>query len=174
MRRLLCLTAAIAALVAPGSAQEPAATTVIVVRHAEAIADAGSDPALSEAGLARSRALADALANAGVRAVYATQYHRTRDTGAPAAAAAGTTVTVVPIEGPTGAYVTMLTARVLAEHLGGTIVIVGHSNTVPALVKGFSGVDVGEIAHDTYDNMYIVTTSAAGTGQVVRARYGAR
>lgn len=174
MRRLLCLTAAIAALVAPGSSQEPAATTVIVVRHAEAIADAGSDPALSEAGAARARALADALANAGVSAVYSTQYRRTRDTGAPAAQAAGLDVQARAIEGGTAAYVDALVKDVLAAHAGKTVLVVGHSNTVPALVKGFSGVDVGEIAHDTYDTMYIVTTSRAGSGQVVRARYGAR
>jgi bisphosphoglycerate-dependent phosphoglycerate mutase len=63
---------------------------------------------------------------------------------------------------------------VRSKYAGGTVVIVGHSNTVPALVKALSGIDPGEIAHDAYDNMYIVTTTAAGMAQVVRAKYGAR
>ena len=51
-------------------------------------------------------------------------------------------------------------------------VTLGHSNTVPALVKGFSGVDIGEIAHDSYDQMFVITTNGSGVGRVVRARYG--
>jgi hypothetical protein len=57
-------------------------------------------------------------------------------------------------------------------YAGGTIVIVGHSNTVPALVKALSGIDVGAIAHDSYDALFVVTTTAPGRGRLVRARYG--
>lgn len=147
-------------------------TTIVIVRHAEAMPDAGRDPVLSEAGSARATALAAALAGADVAAVYSTQYQRTRLTGEPVAAAAGLTVTVVPVEGETGAYASALAARVLSTHAGRTVVIVGHSNTVPALVKAFSGADEGEIAHDTYDRMFVVTADAPGKARVVRARYG--
>lgn len=148
-------------------------TTIVLVRHAEAVPDAGRDPVLSEAGRVRAAALAGALSDADVKAVYATQYQRTQLTGAPVAAAAGLQVQVRPIEGELDAYVTALVKDVLAAHAGGTVVIVGHSNTVPAMVKSFSGVDPGEIAHDTYDRMLIVTTNAPGAGRLVRARYGA-
>lgn len=166
---LTCLAALAVAVPSP----QPASTTVVIVRHAEAVPDAGRDPVLSEAGVARAKALADALAGADVAAVYSTQYQRTRLTGTPVAEAAGLQVNVRPIEGDTGAYTDALVKEALAAHPGRTIVIVGHSNTVPALVKGFSGVDPGEIAHDTYDRMFIVTTSAPGTGRLVRVRYGA-
>jgi broad specificity phosphatase PhoE len=146
-------------------------TTIVIVRHAEAVPDAGRDPVLSEAGAARAKALAAALSGADVAAVYSTQYQRTRLTGEPVAAAAGTTVTVLPIEGDTAAYASALVARVLSTHAGRTVVIVGHSNTVPALVKAFSGVGEGDIAHDTYDLMFVVTAEAPGKARVVRARY---
>jgi len=60
------------------------------------------------------------------------------------------------------------------KHRGGTILIVGHSNTVPALVKALTGADPGEIAHDSFDQLFVVTTTAPGVGRVVRARYGPR
>lgn len=159
---------------APPVAQTAApVTTIVLVRHAEAVPDAGRDPVLSEAGRTRAAALAVALEHARIAGVYSTQYQRTRLTGMPVAEAAGLQVQVRPIEGELDSYVTALVKDVLAAHAGGIIVIVGHSNTVPAMVKGFSGVDPGEIAHDSYDRMFIVTTHAPGTGRLVRARYGA-
>ena len=167
------MLACLATLAAAVPSTQTASTTVVIVRHAEAVPDAGRDPVLSEAGAARAKALTDALAAADVAAVYSTQYQRTRLTGTAVAAAAGLQVTVRPVEGDAGAYAGALVKEVLAAHPGRTIVIVGHSNTVPALVKAFTGVDPGEIAHDTYDRMFIVTTSAPGTGRLVRVRYGA-
>lgn len=163
------------ALTMPALAQAPdAMTTVVIVRHAEAVPNAGNDPALSDLGTARANALAVALKDAGVKAVFTTQYQRTVLTGAPAAALLDAPATPLPVQGPLEPYVKQLVSEVLARHAGSTVLIVGHSNTVPALVKGFSGVDVGDIAHDSYDNLFIVTTSRAGAGTVVRAKYGAR
>jgi broad specificity phosphatase PhoE len=76
--------------------------------------------------------------------------------------------------GPAGldTYMRNAVETVHAKYAGGTVVFVGHSNTVPALVKAFSGVDVGEIAHDSYDRMFVVTLRPDGSSSVVRARYG--
>lgn len=172
MIRSLIVASVLAFAPAIAPAQSPS-TTVIIVRHAEAVPDAGRDPVLSEAGIVRAKALAASLAGADVAAVYSTQYQRTRLTGEPAAAAAGLTVTVLPIEGATEAYASALAARVLSTHAGRTVLIVGHSNTVPALVKAFSSAVEGEIAHDTYDLMFVVTAESPGKARVVRARYGA-
>lgn len=171
MIRFLIVASVLAFAPAIAPAQS-ASTTVIIVRHAEAVPDAGRDPALSDAGSARAKALAASLAGADVAAVYATQYQRTRLTGEPAAAAAGLTVTVLPIEAATDAYASALAARVHTMHAGRTVVIVGHSNTVPALVQAFSGAAEGELTHDTYDVMFVVTADGPGRARVVRARYG--
>lgn len=176
---MIILTLALLAAQAAAPVQAPAAgaTTVVIVRHAEAVPNGGPDPVLTEAGAARANALADALADAGVTAVITTQYQRTALTGRPLAAAFNVPLMTESIAGgPAGleTYARTAVQAVHAKYAGGTVVIVGHSNTVPALVKAFSGAEVGEIAHDSYDRMFIVMTAAPGSGSVLRARYGAR
>src|SRR5690554_7862592 len=70
---------------APRASQE-LQTTFIVVRHAEKASDHPDDPALDADGQARAVALAQALAEVPVSAVYATPTRRTRQTAAPLAA----------------------------------------------------------------------------------------
>lgn len=148
MRRLL-LPLLLLAFALPLAAQSP---TVIVVRHAEALS--GDDPGLSEAGIARANALAKVLQDAGVTAIYVTQYARTKDTAKPLAAALDVPLTEYDARGA------------LPEIREGVVVIVGHSNTVPAIVKALSGKDVEPIAHTEYDRLYIVRGS-----QVIAAKY---
>jgi broad specificity phosphatase PhoE len=143
--------------------EQAQSSMIILVRHAEAVPDAGNDPVLSEAGIARARALAAALKDAGVKAVITTQYQRTILTGRPLAEATGAELINL------SAQTELDTAALGAKYSGGVIVIVGHSNTVPAIVKGLTGVDV-EIAHDSFDQMFIVTRNA-GSARLVRARY---
>jgi broad specificity phosphatase PhoE len=176
---MIILTLALLAAQAAAPVQTPAAgtTTVVIVRHAEAVPDSGPDPILSEAGIARATALAGAMKDAGVHAVITTQYQRTVQTGRPVAEAAAIPLTTLAIGGGASgldAYVRQVVLRVRAAQAGRTTLIVGHSNTVPALVKAFSGVDIGDIAHDSYDQMFVVTLNASGSGSLVRARYGAR
>lgn len=176
---MIIFTLALLAALAAAPPQTPAAgaTTVVIVRHAEAVPDGGPDPILSEAGVARANALAEALADAGVKAVITTQYQRTALTGGPLAAALNLPLIKESIAGgPAGldTYARNAVQTIRTQYAGGTVVFVGHSNTVPALVKAFSGIDVGEIAHDSYDRMFVVTLKPDGSGSVVRARYGAR
>jgi broad specificity phosphatase PhoE len=178
MRTLALLFIACAAVGGADQWQLPSrATTVVLVRHAEALPNAGTDPVLSEDGTARANALAAALKDAGVKAVLTTQYQRTILTAQPLAAASQATLITRRI-GPGAAgldeYIRQAADTVHGSYSGTTVVIVGHSNTIPALVKAFSGTHPGEIAHDSYDQMFIVTVDAAGSGRLVRARYGAR
>jgi hypothetical protein len=111
-----------------------------------------------------------------VAAVFTTQYQRTVLTGEPIASAMKASAvkgTIGP--GPSGldAYVRDLVQTVHATYAGRTVLLVGHSNTVPALVKAFSGVIIADLAHDSYDQMFVVTTTGPNSGRLVRARYGA-
>ena len=176
LRRLqlaLVFFALLVALAPRLQAQSTAPTTVIVVRHAEKL-DASSDPALSPAGTARAEALATALANAGVTAIYTSQFRRTRDTAQPLATRLNVPVTVFEITQANGSsYPAALAADVLAKHRGGVIAVVSHSNTVPPIVKALSGKDVPAITDPEYDHLFIVTVPASGAARVIKTTYGA-
>lgn len=175
VRTLLAL-AAVAAVGVGFTAFRPLAdepTVVIVVRHAERGTDNPSDPALTEAGQRRAEALAAAAEDAGVTAVYTTQYRRTRDTGAPLAQKLGLQVTPLEVSGANAAgYPAMLREKILAENRGKTVVVVGHSNTVPMLVQGLSGRAVAPLTEADYDRFFVVVLSESGPGRVIKAQYG--
>jgi hypothetical protein len=67
-------------------AQQPAVTTVILVRHAEKKNEPeNKDPDLSLPGLARARELVRMFGGSGINAIYASQYKRTQQTVQPLA-----------------------------------------------------------------------------------------
>ncbi|MBR9988675.1 MAG: histidine phosphatase family protein [Gemmatimonadetes bacterium] len=166
LRRLVL--AAAFSLFAAGSALAQAGTTVIIVRHAEKVDDS-ADPLLSDAGIVRAHALADALSDAGVSAIVTTQYQRTQHTAAPLGERIGIEPIVVTASG--GGHAAEVAARV-RQLAPGTIVVVGHSNTVPAIIRALGGPDVGEIPDPAYDHLFVLTLSEAGV-QLIRTRYGA-
>ncbi len=149
---------------APDAAIDAPATVdrvVYVVRHAETGSTA-TDPPLDAAGQARAMRLVTRLANAGVAKVYASQYHRTRDTGMPVAAAAGITVDVRMVDASNTATYGLELATAARAAMVPAVLIVGHSNTVPETVKALSGVSVPVIAESEYDRFYTITLAADG------------
>ena len=66
--------------------------TVFLIRHAERQDEPRQDPPLTDAGVARSQALARLLSNAGVKAIFTSQYSRTKQTAEPLATKLGLTV----------------------------------------------------------------------------------
>jgi broad specificity phosphatase PhoE len=172
MRALLLLLALAAAV--PARAQEaaptvPAFTTIVLVRHAEKIDDS-EDPQLSEAGTQRAEALARALEHAGVRTILTTRYQRTRDTAAPLAARLGVAVEVVETGSGAAAHAGAFAARVRSLPPGHVAVIVGHSNSVPAIIAALGGPDVGPIEDHEYANFFVLQLAGDGT-RLIRSRY---
>lgn len=151
----LLFAAVVGVLAALWAAQDT--TTVIVVRHAEKQLDGGKDPRLTAAGTARAQHLAQQFGAAGLAAVYATPYHRTRDTAAPVAAAAGLEVITTDPSDVDG-----LAARIRADHRGRTVFVVGHSNTVGKIVQVFGGTAPDEFPETEYDHVYIVSVPRFG------------
>jgi broad specificity phosphatase PhoE len=151
----------------------PAPTTVVIVRHAEK-ASQEADAPLSDAGHVRASALADALANAGVSAIYSSQYGRNKDTVAPLAARAGVAVTERPVDlGNPGDYGARLVAEIREKNAGQTVVVVSHQNTVPAIVGALTGTPGAPLGDGEYDRLTIVTIGADGRAREILARYGA-
>ena len=149
-RRLaLGLLSAALVLGACASAPPPVENTIYLVRHAEK-AD-GDNPSLTLVGRARAEILARELSDAGLTAIYSTDYKRTRETAAPIAKATG-----LPVIGydPRGLepFASMLRAT------PGNILVVGHSNTTPELVDllgGKPGAPIDEASE--YDRLYVLT-----------------
>src|SRR5436190_7896992 len=162
MKRMFSLLLVLAAL----GCREP--TTVLIVRHAEKMTNAGGDPDLSPVGVARANALAAVASHAGVEAAYVTQYKRTKETVAP--------LHVPMIEVPVnlsapGDYPKRLADAIASRSSGKVVLVVSHSNTVPAVVEALAHVHVPPIADPEYDRLYIVTLPVSGVPRVVAARY---
>ena len=176
--RLMLSAAAALSLALGFTAYRPLAddpTVVIVVRHGEREETPADprDPALNAAGQTRAAALAAAAEDAGVSAVYSTQFRRTRDTGAPLAQKLGVPVTPFEINGGNMAnYPALLRDEILDKHRGKTVVVVGHSNTVPAIVQALGGKPVPALTEADYDRFYVVVVSESGNGRVIKAQYG--
>ncbi|MDT8439695.1 MAG: phosphoglycerate mutase family protein [Wenzhouxiangellaceae bacterium] len=141
------------------------------MRHAEKVDDS-QDPPLSGAGEARARALAGVLADAGLDATYASQYRRTRQTAKPAADAAGIEVRIAPIEGEIAAWAGPFAETLIERHGGETVLVVGHSNTVPALVAKLCDCTIQPLTDADYDHLYIVERASGRPARLIRARYG--
>ncbi|HEY0144137.1 MAG TPA: phosphoglycerate mutase family protein [Thermoanaerobaculia bacterium] len=148
------------------------ATTILIVRHAEADQTPEvKDPALTAAGQKRAEALAEVARNANVGVVYTTQFRRTKDTAAPLRKLVEIPLAESPVARETIAQQTTdLAQRIAKQHAGQTVLIVGHSNTVPIFVEALSGVKVPAIAHEEHDRIYIVVIDD-GKARVIAAKY---
>ena len=132
----------------------------VIVRHAEKVPDGSDDPELTAAGRARAQAIADTLADTDVVAVYSTDTRRTRQTATPTAQAHG--LPIIPYAGEEPAQA--LATRLLDAHSSGTVLVVGHSNTVPALAQALCGCAIDPIAESEYGRR--ITVRALPSGRV--------
>jgi broad specificity phosphatase PhoE len=152
--------------------ESQATTTVIFVRHAEKAALPAEDPGLSAQGQRRvvelTRQLKDADVIAGIDAVYSTPYRRTEETVRPIAEALG-----LPVNTYDAADDEAIMDYIVRQHKGKIILVVGHSNTLPALIGNMGASKrVPPIADDEYDNIYIVSIPWFGKTKTIRMRYG--
>ena len=145
-------------------------TTVIVVRHAEKATEPAADPPLTAAGVARAEALVDAVRAMPVTAIVSTDFARTRSTAAPLAARLGLTPQLVDARARDHAR--LVAEGILARHRGETVVVVGHSNTVPDIVAALGATTPPPICDAEYDNLYVVRVPPTGSATVERRRYG--
>lgn len=142
-------------------------TTFILVRHAEKASEGGSDPELKPEGLKRAEALAALLSKTNIDAVYSTNFKRTRNTVTPLATAKSLSVNT---------YSSMKVAdleALVTKHAGGTIVIAGHSNTIPEMANALVGEKKFEqFADDDFGNVLIISVRQVGKDtNVIWLRY---
>lgn len=126
--------------------------TLFVVRHAEKGLE-GSDPDLTPQGMLRAENIARMLGHLQLDAVYSSNYKRTIQTGTPAAMAFGLEIKLYDPHKQDS-----LAGEIAQKYPGGNVLIVGHSNTAPALLQLLDPAHTyPQMADDEYDNFYVVT-----------------
>lgn len=150
-------------------------TTVYLVRHAEKAAAPAADPPLLESGNKRAEELARKLSKAGIKTISTSQFQRTKQTAEPLAKQLGITNTIIPVK-----MDTMNSRQLSPQYLkeisdlvsssAGNVLIVGHSNTVPELIKALGGDTVPTIDDATYDDLFVVTVYAKGKAKVAHLK----
>ena len=168
------LGAVVFALVVASAWHRAAMTTVFLVRHAEKAVDGTKDPALSAAGVAHAARYASLFASgsggaadAGHRdsdvgngpgrgprlaAVYATEFRRTRQTAEAVARPLGLAVQALPAKDSAE-----LVRHIKRYHRGASVLVVGHSNTLPEVIQALGGRAVAAIDDADYSRLYVVS-----------------
>ena len=129
--------------------------TYYVVRHAEKqVMPANlSDPALTEIGVQRANNLNAYFGKRKPDSIFVSKYLRTQQTASPTAFTANISPIVINQTDTDGidAFVKRLYNMNKKK-----VLIVGHSNTVPRIVKGLSGQTINPIPETDYDNLFII------------------
>jgi broad specificity phosphatase PhoE len=167
MRISTCIAATCLALLAACSTHPTRSdtTTYILVRHAEKATAPAKDPPLTEAGRQRAQRLADDLQGTRLVAVYSSPYQRTRQTAAPVAQAQG-----LPVRDYVPDDAAAFAARLRTDHPRGTVLVVGHSNTLAPLARALCDCSVGDMDEHSYGIRYTVGIDASGRAALTETR----
>lgn len=127
-------------------------TTYYLIRHAEK-ADGSANPDLSAIGLNRAENWNSILSEVTFDAIYSTDYKRTLQTATPTAKRSKKEIilyTPKPFD----------LQKFKKDTSGKTVLIVGHSNTIPALANQLIDKKVfADMEDTTFGNLYIVTVT---------------
>jgi 2,3-bisphosphoglycerate-dependent phosphoglycerate mutase len=133
-------------------------TTFVLIRHAEKdLTQSTNDPDLAPEGKQRATKLAEVFAESEVTAVYSTPYKRTRQTVIELASRKNLPVNTYDANSEADID------KMLAEHRGGTIVVTGHSNTIPWFANKLIGMEKYRPLEDgDYNNLWIISVVEKG------------
>ena len=161
---LLLTAIALTASGATSPNREASAPTIIyLVRHAEKT-DEGAQADLSEKGRARAEVLTWMLRDVSLDAVFSTDVPRTKSTVTPVAKAQGLTVTHYKPQ-------STAFARRLEAAAGQSLLVCGHSNTIPQLLAEL-GTPIEDKILPGYDDLFVVvrTPTPGGATQATLQR----
>jgi broad specificity phosphatase PhoE len=142
-------------LAASLGAAPAAAANVYVMRHLDT-PPGQADPGLLPEGRQRAELLAGWFRHERPVAIYVTDYRRTRASAAPLAARLGLTPIVYD-----PADIAGLIARLRAER--GPVLVIGHSNTVPEIVRALGGTPPAALGHADFGDIWRVAPDGATT-----------
>jgi broad specificity phosphatase PhoE len=157
-------------LAQPAQPPQPRATVVVIVRHAEKAAEPADDPPLTTAGVVRARHLAVLLGTADVQAVIATQLIRSQETARPTAEAHGLAIETITRRLPIADHARDV-ANAVRRHPGKTVLVVGHGETVAAIVAALGGPRLADLCGSDYSNLYTLILDGSSV-RFIRSTYG--
>lgn len=139
-------------------AQEAETTTYYLIRHAEKDLSNPSErnPHLDSVGIERSKRWKNLFSDVAFDAVYSTNYHRTIETAQPTATKNNLDITIYD---PRAFNI----EEFKKQTEGKTVLIVGHSNTIPKFVNALIGKEAyNDIDESVYSHLYIVKIANHG------------
>ncbi len=157
MKRFLSLALLFIVSLDSFAQDEEAPFTIYLVRHAEkdVSGDYPKDPPLTPCGIQRAEKLAEFLELADIKAIYSSDYRRTKDTAQPAAIAKNLEINLYDPRQLEDM------AKLLIERKEDALVI-GHSNTTPVLAGLLVGEKLDPFDETIYNRIYQVVLSKKG------------
>ena len=178
MRKTVVLIALLLCVVTAFAQDDFRPKTVFLIRHAEREDEPRQDPPLKKEGVARSQELARLLGNAGIKTIYTSQFARTKQTAEPLATKLGLTVASISLKSnPTNPRLiaeesTTEVVNKILERPGENVLVIGHSNSIPDVIKMLGGDVVPTIDERKFDDLFVVTVYAKGKAKVTHMKYG--
>ena len=153
----LALVSVLVATPGKGEAKQAAGqdrpVTAIIVRHAERATTHPTDPPLDSIGRVRAAALRETLEDAGVSAIYVTQYRRTHETAQPLADALGLEPREIGVAGGADVHAQAVATALLSRHRGEVVLVVGHSNTIGRIARALGAAAPVELGDTEYAHL---------------------
>lgn len=177
-RRLapLLLAAAVAPW-QPAAAQQGTRqpTVIILVRHAEKDRSNPSDanPDLTAAGHQRARDLERVIRRRHVNAIITTHLKRAVLTAQPSADSFHITPEVYHPTSDGKTTGIAMAEMVRARHMGQTVLVVGHSNTISATIEALGGPKLNEICDSSSSNLFMLVLYPNRAPRLTHTHYGA-
>ncbi len=145
-------------------------STVFVLRHAEYDVISGVPNQglhLNSLGVARAEQLGKVLCDADVNEIFVSDFVRTQETAQELA----TNMSLAPII-YSNSNIQNIVQQIKTNYIGKTIVIVGHSNTVPQIINEFIlGSPVINIDYE-FHNLFVITLCGSYGENLLNLWYG--
>jgi broad specificity phosphatase PhoE len=128
-------------------------TKIYLVRHGEK--ETGKDPVLTPAGRQRAGDLLRALKDKGITHIYSTPYKRTQMTGDSLRIQLGIDTLIYAADTMGVDLISKIKSH---NDIGKTILVIGHSNTIPALIRhlGITDFAIKELDEREFDNLFLI------------------
>lgn len=139
--------------VTPIQDSESLTTTIFLIRHAEKDLSTSNNPDLTKEGEIRAQNWSDYFSTIKFDAIYTSNFTRTKKTAQPTASKNNLEPEIYNPE-------RISAQSFLEQNKGKTVLMVGHSNTIPFFINDIIGKKVYEEIDETvYNHLYKITIS---------------